>query len=720
MDDERTHDPGDRARSLLFLAGTVRELLGAQAEAVPSWEARLQSLGGEAEGLRIAVAGTVKSGKSTLVNALIGHDVLKRGAGIVTSLVTRVRPGPAWVARMRLKGWAEVNREATDAALFLGAGDEGRPVDLRSSRDRERLNRALGELGDEVLGEGGFFDKNVALLRAYVDGQARVADLVADEPRTVEFGPEAFERHRDFAGHDALAAYVDDLVLEIPGLPFPPGCELADCQGYDSPNPRHMELVQQYLLGAHLVVYVVSSRVGLREADLRFLRDIKALGLVDATRFVLNADLAEHGSAEDITGLRDRVASEIRNLAGDVPIHTFSALKALLVGLRGRGEALSRKDELLLELWEETPASAADDYATFVRLLEEEVGPQRERRVQSAREAVVQRAAGALRSQVEAALVLTGSQARDLVAEKDALEAAKVRVQGALAGFESAITGMVSSLRADVFRKLDAAFHPSGGALALEVQEHVRHLQPPSAALEVADRKKLLRQMARIYQEMRAAFHRYKVEAVNPRAVDRIRALWAEASRTLGESAHPPAELLVQSVEAYRRQAGALGIAVPPLELPALDPSIGRTTIPLFSAVTYAVGQFAADRVLSFAGQWTRKLATGWARRLTGKGERTTFARSLLSDGAEAVRALLAEEARANFLQYNEQVKYQVLGKSLEALAAAWAQAYRETVEALVLDLDHLLELLDRAGGEREELVPRLEEILGALERINH
>jgi hypothetical protein len=703
----------------LFLAGTVRELLGAQAEAVPPWEARLQGLGGEADGLRIAVAGTVKSGKSTLVNALIGHDVLKRGAGIVTSLVTRVRPGPAWVARMRLKGWAEVNREATDAALFLGAGDDGRPVDLRSSRDRERLRRVLDELGDEALGEGGFFDKNVALLRAYVDGQARVADLLAEEPRTVEFGPEAFDRHRDFAGHDALAAYVDDLVLEIPGLPFSPGCELGDCQGYDSPNPRHMELVQQYLLGAHLVVYVISSRVGLREADLRFLRDIKALGLVDATRFVLNADLAEHGSAEDLAGLRDRVASEIRNLAGDVPIYTFSALQALLVGLRRGGAALSRKDELLLEVWQESPTSGPDDYASFVKLLEDEAGPRRERRVQAAREAVVRRAAGALRSRVEAALVLAGTQARDLAAEKEALAAAKVRVQGALAGFESALTGMASSLRAELFRKVDAAFHPSGGTLALEVQDHVRTLQPPPAALEVSDRKKLLRQMARIYQEMRAAFHRYKVEAVNPRAVDRIRALWAEASRSLGESAHPPAEILVQSVEAYRRQAGALGIAVPPLELPPLDPSIGRTTIPLFSAVTYAAGQFAADRVLSFAGQWTRKLAAGWARRLTGKAERTTFARSLLSDGAEAVRALLAEEARANLLQYNEQVKYQVLGKSLEALAAAWVQAYRETVEALVLDLEHLLGLLDRAGSERQELVPRLQELLGALEGMD-
>ncbi|MDW7709077.1 MAG: dynamin family protein [Deferrisomatales bacterium] len=709
---------GDRARSLLFLAGAVRELLGAQGEPVPPWEARLQGLGGDGERFRIAVAGTVKSGKSTLVNALIGRDALKRGAGIVTSLVTRVRPGKELIARMRLKGWAEVNREATDAALFLGGGEDGRPVDLRSARDREALALALARLGEEVLGEGGFFDKNVALLRAYLGGQARVADLVTDQPRMVEFGPDGFERHREFAGHDALAAYVDDLVLEIPGLPFPDTCELADCQGYDSPNPRHMEMVQQYLLGAHVVVYVVSSRVGLREADFRFLRDIKALGLVESTRFVLNADLAEHGSAEDLAELGRRVGEELEHLVGQVPLHTFSALRALLRGLRERGEPLSRRDELLLQVWAESSASAEDEYPRFLRALQDAAGPQRERQLENARADLVRLATGALRSQVGSALVLAGKEAQDLAAERQALGAAKDRVQGSLAGFESALGGVSGSLKAEVFRKVDGCFHPSGGDLAVEVLTHVRGLQPPPAALEVTERTKLPRQMARIYHELRAAFQRYKVEVANPRAVDRIRRLWAEASGALGEAAQPPAELLVQSVEAYRREAESLGIAVPPLDLPPLDPSIGRTSIPLFSAVTYAPGQFATDRVLSFAGQWTRKLATGWAKRLLGKKERTSFARSLLSDGAEAVRELLAEEARSNLLHYNEQVKHQVLGKSLDSLAAAWAEGYRETVEALVVDLDRLLGLLDRSAALRTELVPRLQEILGALEGL--
>ena len=43
---------------------------------------------------RLAVVGAVKSGKSTMINALLGQDLLKRGAGILTAMITRVQPGP--------------------------------------------------------------------------------------------------------------------------------------------------------------------------------------------------------------------------------------------------------------------------------------------------------------------------------------------------------------------------------------------------------------------------------------------------------------------------------------------------------------------------------------------------------------------------------------------------------------------------------------------------
>ncbi|MBI5441389.1 MAG: dynamin family protein [Deltaproteobacteria bacterium] len=709
--------PAPRLHELISLLAATRELLGDAAAPLERLEERLRRLaGGEGERLRAAVAGTVKSGKSTLVNALIGRDFLKRGAGIVTSLVTRVRPGAELKAAMGLKGWADVNREATDAALFLGLGEQGRMLDLRHRKDRDAIAHALAELGEEALGEGGFFDKNAALLRAYLQGFAEVESLVRDEPRVIDFAGPEFERHRDFAGRDALAAYVDDLVLEIPGLPFSGNYELGDCQGYDSPNPRHMEKVQDYLMGCHLVVYVVSSRVGLREADLRFLRDIKAMGLLESACLVLNADLTEHATAEDLKGLRERVASELAAFRSEMPVYTFSALRSLFLATREAGEPLTRKDEILLELWEESPASGVEDYRAFGDFLGAQLGAERERRLAAAAEATARRVAASARTLLGCAMSLASRQAESLTAGEKSFSEAREQARKSLRSFEAALTGVADSMKRDLFRKVDDSFHPLYGRLAEEVLDYVKKIEPPPKGAEVHELKHIFRQLTRVYQEMRATLHRFKVEVVNAKAVAEIRAIWAEASAALTDSASPTAALLVRAVEAYRAEALALGIELPPLEVPEPDLSIGRRSIPLFSAVTYSAFGSTADRVLSFAHQWTRNLALGWASRLLGRKGKTGLHETLLADGAEAARKLLAEEAYGNLLHYNEAVKYQVLGASLEELAKAWARGYRERVEALVLDLETLARRIRQAGLAKEDLVPRLEEVLRRLE----
>ena len=66
------------------------------------WEATCGSIRRQLsdEMIRVAVVGSIKSGKSTFVNALIQGDHLKRGAGVVTSIVTKIRQGKSLRARM--------------------------------------------------------------------------------------------------------------------------------------------------------------------------------------------------------------------------------------------------------------------------------------------------------------------------------------------------------------------------------------------------------------------------------------------------------------------------------------------------------------------------------------------------------------------------------------------------------------------------------------------
>ncbi|MBF0302237.1 MAG: dynamin family protein, partial [Desulfamplus sp.] len=59
--------------------------------------------------IKIAVVGAIKSGKSTLINSLLMDDILKRGAGVVTSVITRVKRGDTLKAEVIFKSWDDIN-----------------------------------------------------------------------------------------------------------------------------------------------------------------------------------------------------------------------------------------------------------------------------------------------------------------------------------------------------------------------------------------------------------------------------------------------------------------------------------------------------------------------------------------------------------------------------------------------------------------------------------
>jgi polynucleotide 5'-kinase involved in rRNA processing len=77
------------------LFATAKSIPGMSEYSFGDWEKaceRLRRQLGE-EVVRVAVVGPIKSGKSTFLNSVLRGDFLKRGAGVVTSIVTRVRAG---------------------------------------------------------------------------------------------------------------------------------------------------------------------------------------------------------------------------------------------------------------------------------------------------------------------------------------------------------------------------------------------------------------------------------------------------------------------------------------------------------------------------------------------------------------------------------------------------------------------------------------------------
>lgn len=357
--------------------------------------------------IKIAVVGTIKSGKSTFINSLLMDDLLKRGAGVVTSVVTRVKRGDTLRAEISFKSWDEINHEIDKALLFMpGCNMPGEPAtsgsqkdmallnhsatrgfDLRRKRDRLYLRTIksrlcsgqYGENGSENLVVGEQLRPEAILISNVLDGYESVKGLISDDPDSspVKFTADNFMEHKQFTGIGCNAFFVKDVLLEVPEADtahgssiIDPVVEIADCQGSDSTDSSHMAHIEDYLLSANMLVYLISSRSGLREADLKFLTIIQKMGILNNIFFIINTDFNEHDSLESLLELEKSVKEGLGYFIQNPAVYTVSALFNLFTALESSSlpdregcssksfvmAHLSKRDSARLRQWQQESA----------------------------------------------------------------------------------------------------------------------------------------------------------------------------------------------------------------------------------------------------------------------------------------------------------------------------------------------------------------------------
>jgi GTPase SAR1 family protein len=301
--------------------------------------------------IRVAIVGPIKSGKSTFLNSLFKGEYVKRGAGVITSIVTRVRNGGRLRAKLFFKSWDEINAEMEQALVLFPSANwrsEDSPFDIRKEKQRHALKQALGELSADQFITRSTRNINTVLLSSYLKGYDTVSPLLNSGNAIQLYEDDRFSDHKAFVGNESLAVYLKDVLLEINSDSVKSNIEIADCQGSDSSNPLHLAMIQDYLLLTHLMIYVISSRTGLRRADIRFLSMIKKMGILDNIVFIVNCDFSEHDGIDDLNTLVDRVREELSMLKTDPDIYSFSALYNLFDANR---ESISDKDRLRMDQW---------------------------------------------------------------------------------------------------------------------------------------------------------------------------------------------------------------------------------------------------------------------------------------------------------------------------------------------------------------------------------
>jgi len=705
------------------LAETIQELESrgiVEEQASARWNEQLGQVRSSLEDplLRIAVVGTVKSGKSTLINALVGKDLLKRGAGIITAFITRLITHGEIEGWVELKPWPQVLDELNASLRMIphysDMMDEDHSLDIRLAEDRDRIEGLLERMRDEWSQKDGHLDPSHLLLRGYLDGYGRVEQFIGYEANRVHFDRHSLDQHQRYVGSEGQAVYLRDMELHYPLAWLGESIELADCQGIDSPNPLHFALLQQYLLKSHLILYVISSRSGLREADFRLLDFIRTLKMLPQTFFVLNADLDDHPHLLDLESLADRVRSELSWVVRNPRFFTFSALYHLVAQLE---DSASDRERRHLQLWQEETSLVQLTEAGFAALREsltQVVCGQRLRVLCGSGLNRLSIVAGSVMNTVAAQRKLLDDSLEDVLQTAEGLKDKQDRLLGSLETLKNAISGLRSSLCDEIDRVVDPFFDLAQGRIINETLEVVEnypiHFEHEK---DLADYRWLFHQFHRQYRGFRQSLARYLVEKVNLQLIEFAKMEEASLCERLRRAAEAFWTLFAAALEDYRRETGLFDAERRAArDLPEANWQVrGLIAPPNFSAFVDqgAIGRGILLMKLGLAG-FTRLLGD-FRSRLGKAGELLLGEKKHEGMSREAIK-LLKKEARRELIQafgeYRNQFKSDYLYRIVDGETSRLLQDFELRAEMVQVNLGDLLQQRQTEGAGRESLVETL------------
>lgn len=695
------------------LFATAKSIPGMSEYSFGDWENACEGLPrqlGE-EVIRVAVVGPIKSGKSTFLNAILRGDFLKRGAGVVTSIVTRVRPGEQLHATLYFKNWQEVNADMEQAlALIPFIENDGDSVkfDIREEFARQKLWEALKSLGSEQLITRDTRNINTVLLTSYLKGFDAVYDIISTD--TIRHYPkDQFGEHKAFVGNEALAAYLKDVLLEIdsPGLEF--NLELADCQGSDSSNPLHLAMIQDYLLLTNLIIYVISSRTGMRRADIRFLSMIKKIGILDNTLFVINCDFSEHESINDLNTLIQKVHEELSMIKPEPEIYTFSALFNLFSTIASN---LPQKDRARLYHWEadrEMVDFSARQTARFESAFNEKLTRKRNSLL--------------LKNHLERLyIILSGmdnwlginqeiltrdaQSAREIIQKLDSHHERLSQIKSLI---DTTITGAVTKLKQKLSAEVNQFFDLQSGRLITQIIRFIKdYKELPQIPGKKIDLSIFSKTTYSAFQEFKQALDTFITEVINPEVIRFIKDKEKEIEEAIDKITKPYDVMLNDAYTEYHRLMeqfavrlngdDRLRIQLPDMEALIRQAGMRPPTISAAMRYTASIKTAAIVRFGFFSLQRNfKKLLKKPVK------ERSDVVQKALKGGIQQMKRETLKSLAVNLKDFRENLKFGYFSRLVEAVAARLAETMLERFQVYFNDLSTIVSQISNTKVDKEQ-----------------
>ena len=723
-------------QEVLSLISKAKSMPGMAQSSFGDWEKTCRELPSQmAEDImRVAVVGTIKSGKSTFLNCMLQGDYLKRGAGVVTSIVTRVRPGDQLSAQLFFKSWDEVNAEMEEALVLFPSLDwrQGQSkFDITNGSERGQILEALQLLNTEQLISQDTRNLNNVLLTSYVKGYDRVYDIISSGHTTQEYEESNFEEHKKFVGNEDLAVYLKDVLLQIPSAGTDGNIEIADCQGSDSSNPMHLAMIQDYLLLTHLIVYVISSRTGLRQADIRFLSMIRKMGILDNTLFIINCDFSEHESIEELQALVGKVKEELALIKPDPEVYTFSALFNLFSSPQ---LTLSEKDQLRMQQWkteEELMDFSIKDTQRFKSTFD--------LKLNDSRGAVL------LKNYLERINVILSGMvnwiginqdilARDSQSAREMmlkLKEHQERIEELKTVLKTTIAGAVSKIKKKLNTDVNRFFDVNSGEIIKLLIDFVKNYKGLTPSVKTkSDFSGVSRSMYLGYQDFKQALNKFITEDINPEVIRFVKMQQKQIEKYFETMTRPYDAMLSDAYANYIRMMKNLGVSLEidrqqKIELPDIEARLQQTGLnpPKLVTTMHYSAKIKSAAILRLG---VYSLQQNFKKLLKKPvKERAEVVRQALNGGIQQMKRETLKSVAEQLQDYRENLKFGFLLKLVDAFAEDLSDLMLDRFQLFFTDLAEVADRLDSNHADKQytsnvlkEMDQQAREAKGSIEHL--
>jgi hypothetical protein len=479
----------------------------------------------------------------------------------------------------------------------------------------------------------------------------------------------------------------------------------------------HLSMIQDYLLLTHMIVYVISSRTGLRQADIQFLSIIKKMGILDNILFVINCDFSEHESMRELEALVNKVKEELALIKPDPAVYTFSALFNLF---SSPNLTLSEKDQLRMQQWRaeaELTEFSNQETIQFRATLDSKLG--------NTRGAVL------LKNHLERlSVIVSGMEnwiginqdilARDsdsaqeliqrLMEHQDRVDQMKTVLRTTISG---AVSKIKKRLNLDVNRFFDVRSGDIFSKITQFVKEYKGLTQPVDGKADLPGVSKTIYQG---YQEFKQSLNKFMTEDINPEIVRFVKAQENEIGTYFETILQPYHGALADAYDEYMRMMNKLGVSMNnetqlKMELPNLKAQLEQSgpKPPKLVTTTQYSAKIKTAALLRLGVYSLQQNIKKLLKQPTHK--QSDVVQKALSGGTLQMKRDTMRSIVEQLKDYRENLKFAFLFKLIENFAENLVDLMQDRFQLFVTDLSAIADRLDSTKDEKQRTLDILKEM---------